>query len=227
VLGRPELIAEKRHRYVRNNVSYVTLSLDHPTVTLSTSPADLPTLAWTTNLATCSFNVSPYYLTLSEQTNSYLSDGQSVLSTSQSGTYQITAYCFPTLNTGPYSATATVTLTVLPPPPPTATISLTPATIMAGQPINITWSSTDAINCTQTGGIAAAGWGDQGNFGFATAGTITETAQAGQYTFGVTCAGIDSNQIVATAQADVTIAPSATLTVDSTSVTEGKPFTLT
>jgi hypothetical protein len=117
-------------------------------------------------------------------------------------------------------------LTVLP-PPPTATISLTPATITAGQPINITWSSTNAVNCTQTGGIPTAGWGDQGNFGFSTAGTITETAQAGQYTFGITCAGIDPNQVVATAQASVTIAPSATLTADSTSVTEGKPFTLT
>jgi Fic family protein len=76
-----------------------------------------------------------------------------------------------------------------------------------------------------TGGIPTAGWGDQGNFGFATAGTITETVQAGQYTFGVTCAGIDPNQVVATAQANVTIAPSAMLTADSTSVTEGKPFT--
>jgi hypothetical protein len=69
--------------------------------------------------------------------------------------------------------------------------------------------------------------GDQGNFGFATAGTITETGQAGQYTFGITCAGIDPNQVVATAQANTTIAPSATLTADSTSLTEGKPFTLT
>jgi hypothetical protein len=192
-----------------NNAPYVTLSLDHPTVTLSTSPADFPTLTWTTNLAACGFNVSPYYLALSEQTNPYLCDGQSVLSTSQSGTYQITAYCYPTLNTGPYSATAAVTLTVPPPPPPTATILLTPATITAGQPIDITWSSTNAVNCTQTGGIPTAGWGDQGNFGFATAGTITETAQAGQYTFGITRAGIDPNQVVATAQANVTIAPSA------------------
>jgi len=210
-----------------NNAPYVTLALDQPTVTLSTSPADFPTLTWTTNLAACGFNVSPYFLVLSEQSNPYLSDGRSVLTASKSGTYQITAYCFPTLSTGPYSATATVTLTVLPPPAPTATISLTPATIVAGQPINITWSSTNAVNCTQTGGIPAAGWGDQGNFGFATAGTVTETAHAGQYTFGITCAGIDPNQVVATAQANVTIAPSATLTADSTSVTEGKPITLT
>ena len=209
-----------------NNAPYVTLVLSPSSVTFSASPADWATLTWKTNLAACGFNTTPN-LPLSIASNPYLSDGQQIASPSQSGTYQVTAYCNSTLNTGPAAATSTVTLTVLPPPPPVLKITFNPTTVVAGQSFTAAWSATNAVQCTQTGGIPGGSWGATVQFVPPT-GSYTQSGAAGQYTFGLSCQSIDPTLGSASTQATLDIgALTATLTTSATSVTNGNSFTLT
>ena len=60
--------------------------------------------------------------------------------------------------TGPGGkATAYATVTVNPPPPPTATLTVTPAVTLPGQPVVITWTSTNADSGNLDPGFGAVG----------------------------------------------------------------------
>lgn len=88
----------------------------------------------------------------------------------------------------PVAAAAFVALTLEacgghnnPPPMPTVTISVSPTTITVGQSATLTWSSTNAVSCTASGGWTGT---EQ------PMGTATETpAAAGTVTYTLTCTG--------------------------------------
>lgn len=222
----PNTVTQSVTVIFENNPPYVNLSLNPTTVTFSNSPADYATLGWSTNQAACGFN-APTALVLSETTDPYLSDGQSTAAPSQSGVFQITAYCYPTLSTGPYSATSNVTLTVQPPPPPTLAITFNPTSVSAGESFTASWSATNSSGCQLTGGVPGGLWGGSVQ-GVPATGSDSESGPAGQYSFGLTCSSIDPASPSVSAQANLTISPlTATLTANPTSVTSGSSFTLT
>ena len=148
------------------------------------------------------------------------------------GTYVITVSC--TSETGPQIPTnaAPITVNVLPPPPPTVTISSSPSTVVQDQYFTLTWSSTNAQNCTTTGngGLIGVAWGGSS---LAPSGSQVEAAMfAGQATLGITCQSIDPNQGSVSAQTTVTVTsanpqPMATLSINPASVAAGQTFTLT
>jgi lysyl endopeptidase len=210
-----------------NNPPYVTLNITPSTVTFTGTPADYATVTWTTNQAACGYG-SSLGLSLQSDSDPYLSDGTEIAVPAASGTYQVTVYCFPTLATGTPTAQSAATLTVLPPAPPTAAISISPATVIAGEAFTVSWSSTNSYNCGMTGGIPGQGWGSSGSaFQFPTSGKQPETGVAGTYTFGLSCDSFDPNTPPVSTQATLTIgALSDTLKSSSTTLTTGQSFTL-
>jgi hypothetical protein len=147
------------------------------------------------------------------------------------GTYIITVTC--TSEIGPQNATsaAPITVNVLPPPPPMVTISSNPSTVVQDQNFTMTWSSTDAQNCTATGNGGFIGVFWEG--ALSPNGSQVEGAMfGGQATLGITCQSIDPNQGSVSAQTTVTVTglgpqPTVTLSVNPVSVADGQTFTLT
>jgi hypothetical protein len=93
-------------------------------------------------------------------------------------------------------------------PAPTASVSSSASTVQIGQAYTISWTSTGAASCTETGG------GDrtaQGNIWLAgenagTSGSMSVSPNdPGQFTFGITCLSIDPNVAGATAQTVVAV----------------------
>jgi lysyl endopeptidase len=209
-----------------NNAPYVTDTLSSSSVTFSASPADYVTLSWNSNLSSCGFTSTPS-IPDTIGMNSAFPQGELTLTPSQSGTYQLSVYCFALNSTTPTATATTLTLTVLPPPPPTVTISFTPSSVVAGQSFQAAWTATNATGCTLSGGIAGGTWGGSAQ-AVAITGSDAEVAQtAGQYTFSATCTSIDSNTPATVAQATLTvIALNATLSATSTTVSSGGSFTL-
>jgi hypothetical protein len=126
--------------------------------------------------------------------------------------------------TGMSTATATVDLVVIAAAPlaPTVTLTANPTSIVVNHATNLTWSSTNATNCTDSGA-----WGG----GYAVSGSASEFASTpGTLTYTITCTGPGGS---ATATATVTVtaavtpAPTVTLAVNPTSVTVGEAATLT
>ena len=94
------------------------------------------------------------------------------------GVYQYTLTCSGSAG----SATDTTTVTVGTPPPPTVTISVAPTSIQGGQSATLTWSSTNATDCTASGSWS----GDRPVSGTASTGTLNT---AGVYSYTLTCTG--------------------------------------
>jgi lysyl endopeptidase len=212
-----------------NNAPYVTASLSTPSVTFSDSPADYVTITYDSNLSTCTFSSIPGIPVISYVIGSMqsppLPQGLITLAPYESGTYQLSISCNPA-DLNPSVTFPPMTLTVLPPAPPTAAITFNPGSVLAGQSFTAAWSSTNAADCTLTGGIPGGLWGETQTS--PPTGYDTETGVAGQYTFGLSCSSIDPSTAPAVTQAVLTIvALSATLTASATSVTNGDSFTLT
>jgi hypothetical protein len=204
------------------------MALNPSTVAFSDSPADYVSLSWNSNLSSCSLNASPGIplanVSLLPFGSLPLPQGMATLAPPHSGSYQLSMTCIPAaLN--PSVTSAPTTLTVLPPAPPTATISFNPSTVVAGQSFTVSWSSTNAAGCSQTGGIPGGEWGAAM---VGPVGSDNEVAQAGQFSFGLTCQSIDSGTGPVATQASLDIvALTAKLTSSASSVTTGSPFTLT
>lgn len=214
-----------------NNAPYTTASLGASSVTFSDSPADYVSLTWDSNLSNCSLNSSPNIPALGSGNSPFdsmpLPQGTLTIAPYQPGTYQLSVTCTAAaLNT--ISVTSTpMTLNVLPAPPPTATISFNPAVVLAGQSFTAAWSSTNAANCTESGGIPGGAWGTAPPMG-PPAGSDNEVAQAGQFSFGLSCQSINANQAPVSIQRTLDIvALAASLSASATSVTTGNSFTLT
>ena len=214
-----------------NNAPYVNASLGASSVTYSDSPADYVTLSWMSNMANCGppgiqgVSVSP------SEPLSFINpaQGTATLSPLQSGTYTISVSCVVGGTT--LVTSAPLTLTVLPSPPPTATISIRPPTVLTGQSFTVSYTSTNALNCTEGGGVPGFDWAGAGlmHDSEPPSGTVTGYAeQTGRYTFDISCQSIDPSQGAASARGEVSIeALSATLTVSASSIATGSPLTLT
>jgi hypothetical protein len=101
-----------------------------------------------------------------------------------------------------------------------------PPTVVAGQNFTIAYSSTKALNCTETGSIIGANW-SAGEVEPPSATLTVNTTSAGQYTVGVSCQSIDPNQGSATAQATFTVQTlTASLTATPTTLNTGGTVTL-
>jgi hypothetical protein len=126
--------------------------------------------------------------------------------------------------TGVSTATATVDLVVIAAatPAPTVTLTANPTSIMVNRATNLTWTSTNATNCTDSGAWSG---------GYAVSGTASEfESTAGTVAFTITCTGPGgsaSATATVTVTAAVTPSPTVTIAVDPTSVTVGDTSTLT
>jgi lysyl endopeptidase len=215
-----------------NNAPFVTTSLSAPSVTFSASPADYVTFTWNSNLSNCSVSFTPSLPVLNDGNYPFdstpLPQGMVTIAPYQSGTYTLSTTCtVPALNSTSVTSTP-IALTVLPAPAPTASISFNPGSVVAGENFTTSWSSTDALICSETGGIPGGTWGEVPGFSEPPVGSVTEVGQSGQFTFGLTCQSIDPKQGAVSTQSSLTIvALDETLTASATSVTNGNPFTLT
>ena len=101
--------------------------------------------------------------------------GTQLVTPSAAGTFTYTLTC------NGVARSATVVATAATTPLPTVSLSLAPASVQAGQPSMLTWSTTNANSCVASGAWA----GNQ-----ATSGSITVTQAApGTYTYSLTCTG--------------------------------------
>ena len=117
-----------------------------------------------------------------------------------------------------------LTLTVTPPAPPTAMISFNPGTVVAGETFTVSWSSTLASSCNRTGGIPGDAWIASME---APAGSLTEVAMAGQFSFGMSCYSIDPSTPAVSTQAQLAIAAlSESFLSSAYSLSTGSSFTL-
>jgi probable HAF family extracellular repeat protein len=107
--------------------------------------------------------------------------------------------------------------------PISASMSASPASVLTGETITLTWSSSPGASCVATGGAAGDGWSGA----VASNGTQTLTeAAAGTYTYGVNCsAGLQTAQ----SSANVTVAwprVSASLSASPTTIGPLQSITL-
>lgn len=145
------------------------------TVTLAANPATLTlgagtTLTWSSNNATgCTASGG--------WSGSRPISGSEVLTPAVAGAATYTLSCTGTGGSGSASTTVTVTAA----PVPTVTLTATPESVALGGASTLTWSSTNAVSCTASGGWT----GDR-----ATAGTESVTpATVGAVTYTLQCAG--------------------------------------
>lgn len=114
---------------------------------------------------------------------------------------------------GGTSATATPVA-----PTPTATISASASNAVKGDPLTLTWSSTNATSCTASGAWSGS---------LSTSGTQTVTAStSGSITYGISCTGGGGS---ASAESKVAVVEKAALSLSASSpqTTVGQPITLT
>lgn len=210
-----------------NNPPLVTAQLAQSSVAFSGSPADYVTLSWNSNLSGCSLATTPNLPTISDDPLGSVDLPQTAVTLSpyQSGTYALTVTCTSPAGAVPLSVTsAPLTLIVTAPPPPVLAISFNPSAPVAGETFSASWSATGASSCSQSGGMPGDAWSQQSG---AVAGSVHETAQAGQFTFILNCQSIDPTLGSASASAPLTvIALSASLNSSATSVAQGGSFTL-
>jgi len=213
---------------VENNVPFVTLSINPASYTFTGTSSDGFTLTWNSNLTDCTPNATPILggFILNQGTNP-----QGTASVTPAiGTYSFYVTCNPYGTIVGQITSAPVNGTVLAPSPPTAALTISPTTVYTNQNFAVTWSSTNAILCTGTGGIdnAMEVWGPN-----APSGTQNFTPPApGTYTFNLSCGSADGALPNATVQASVTVlavpaAPTVNVTSTSTAVTAGQSFTVT
>jgi hypothetical protein len=107
---------------------------------------------------------------------------------------------------------------------PGVTISVSPANIISGKSFTLTWSSTNATNCTATGeGQATYPWHGPLN----DSGSLVMQAQPGDFTFWISCSSVTDSSLVGWAQASLSSPPTVTFTASNTQPAVGQSFTLT
>jgi hypothetical protein len=212
-----------------DNAPYVTASLNTTSVTFSDSPADYVTLTYNSNLTQCTLITTPNIPLTNNGSLQGPPGPQAVvaLAPAESGTYQLSLKCYGPPN---YNVTSTpLSLTVSPPPPPTETITFTPGnTVVVQEPFSISWSSTNAPSCNETGNIPGQNqWGPQFQNQPPSGQVNVFSSAAGQYTIGLTCQSIDPNTASTSTSVTLNVVNlTATLTATPTSVVNGGSFTL-
>jgi hypothetical protein len=215
------------------NAPYVTASLSSPSVTFTDSPADYVMLTYDSNLSACTLITNPNLPLTNSGSLQFPPDPQGLIAfaPARSGSYQISFRC--TASIGGVDDNATVgplTLTVSPPPPPAESLAFTPgSTVVVEEPFTISWSSTNAQSCNQTGAIPGENmWGGPQGMGKPPSGHVDVlSASAGQFTLGLICQSIDPNTASTSTSVTLNVVNlTATLTATPTSVTSGSSFTL-
>jgi len=143
-----------------------------------------------------------------------------ITATGNFGIESVGGYCCGSYPVGDYEITFLIT-SMAPPNGPTATISV-PTRVNPGQSFTLSWSSTNASNCTASGyGEGAYPW----NGPVANSGSLVMQAQPGIFTFWLSCA--DATGLTATAQTGFFGAPTVTFTTNNAQPAAGQSFTLT
>lgn len=91
---------------------------------------------------------------------------------------------------------------------PAPMITFNPAHVTAGQSVSVAWTATGAANCTLTGGIPGGAWGGSTQ-SVPSSGSLSESGQAGSYTFGLVCQSAVPNGGAVATQKTLTIAAAA------------------
>jgi lysyl endopeptidase len=217
-----------------NDAPVVTVNIDTNDTVFSASPADYITFGWSSNLADCVPTSTPaigsdvYVPAIAH--SPYFPEDSQTLAPLASGTYVLSVTCTGAAGSSLIATSAPVTVTVEPPAAPTATLAVNPNSVLTGQAFTVAWSSTDTLDCEETGSATGSAWGTSGQA--ATSGTLTTSATAaGQFTLGVECPSIDPNQAGSAAAGSLTVAlpppPTVTLTINAPTLTVGQSLTLT
>jgi hypothetical protein len=127
-----------------------------------------------------------------------------------------TSYSLTCTGAGGTSNVATATVTV--PGTPTATFAANPTSVAGGAASTLTWSSTNAMSCTASGGWSGA---------LATSGSQSTGALTATTSYSLTCTGTGGTSNVATATVSVLPAPTITLTANPAPIASGGASTLT
>ena len=174
-----------------------------PVISLSASPTattvgQLITLTWSVSNPTSSTcNASGAW------NGTLATSGTQSVSASSAGTLTYT------LNCSGVSNSASVTVTT-PPPAPTVSLALAPASITTAQSSTLTWSSTNATNCSASGAWSGSK---------ATSGSVTlSPASAGSFNYSLSCSGTGG-----TAEASGTLTVSTALSNSTTLVVDNGP----
>lgn len=202
---------------------YVEASIDKVTVQYALDPPNLFTMSWKSNLSQCDPASVPDIGQI--HTRHYPDDTGSV-EPWQPGTYDVTLTCFD-VNGIAAARSAPLRLTVTPPPPPVVAISITPDHVETGQVFTVAWSSTDARQCSGTGGTPDGIWDPVIPIG--SQGWLSSTP--GEFRFAISCHSIADGVPDGEAEAVVTVVsptpPTATLESSASTIEQGKSFTLT
>jgi hypothetical protein len=201
---------------VENNPGYATLSATPTSETFTNTLADTITLTFASNLYNCYSTSDPVAATQTD----YRTPTTITARPLAPGTYTFKVVCFPWDTIVGQVTSAPVTVTVLPPDPPTATISISPATVAAGQTGTLTWSSTSAKQCVGTGTPPP-------EFMWPAGQVVTSQSYAlisntpGTYTIGISCESLLAGGPTATAQATFTVTASQSTSGGGSSSTGG------
>jgi hypothetical protein len=210
--GGPNTVSQSVVVTIEDNPAYATLTIANPTTTCTATPADYVTINWISNLTDCYWSSNPIIGadmgTQAITYDPYFAQDTATIAPIGAGTYVPTVTCSSAGLPATPVTSLPVTVNVLPPPAPTAQISSSASTVTTGQAYTISWTSTNTQSCAETGeGDPTA----QGNIWFAggnagTSGSMTVyPADAGQFTFGITCLSIDPNVAGVAVQTMVTV----------------------
>jgi hypothetical protein len=180
-----------------------------PTVTLKASPTSVPsggtaTLTWsTTNAVSC---------TATGGWSGSKATSGSAATTALTASTSYTLTCDGASGTTPAAATATVTMTSsTSPPAPTVTLKASPAGVLSGSASTLTWSTTNAVSCTATGGWSGSK---------ATSGSVATAALTATTSYTLNCAGAaGTTPAAATATVSITNAGAFTVTPRNAALT--------
>jgi lysophospholipase L1-like esterase len=182
-----------------------------PTVTLTASPASV-VKGSTAQLAWSSTNATSCTATGGWSGSKGTSGTATSAALSANTTFQLSC----SGAGGNAAASAQVVVTE---PLPTVTLAASPASVVRGSTVQLSWSSTDATSCTATGGWSGSK---------STAGTATTAALSANTTFQLSCSGAGGNA-AASAQVVVTEPPplpTLTLSASPGSVVSGSTVQL-
>jgi fibronectin type 3 domain-containing protein len=140
---------------------------------------------------------------------------QSAVSESVTAQYSGDTNYLPSSNTGALVVTDS---------PVTVTLIASSSSISFGTPVTLTWMSSGATSCTQSGGAAGDLWG--GATVLLSGQQSASESAAGTYTYVITCASPDGT-IQKQASATVGVQPTLTLSANKSSASTGTPFGIT
>ena len=185
-------------------IAVTVLPPDPPTASISLTPSSITVgqsvvVSWSsTNALNCGGSGG-----LPDQTWSPIfSTGTQTFVADRAGTFTFGLSC-PSIFGAQANAQAQADLTVLPEPPISISFTGNATSLVTGQKLTLTWSSSNATSCVTSGGPPQSTWSDT----VATAGSFSEPINAtGNFTYTLTCTSFAQS---ASAQVAVSVAAAA------------------